>query len=152
MTNKVEQIERKVRHDVTDTVETVKQTFDVRRHIEERPWTAVGAALLVGYMLGSADVDLPDVGAMVNDVKHNLADVPGKISNNGMIASIADQFGDELQVLKAAAVTAGVTMLRDVVKQQAPALGREMERLKPQSTIRSAVPAPHADDLRSVVR
>ncbi len=53
MTEKMEQIESKVRGQVEQTTETVRRVFDVKGQIAERPWMAVGASILAGYMLGN---------------------------------------------------------------------------------------------------
>lgn len=64
MTDKLEQIESKVKGTVDDlkgsvenTVETVKenvkQAFDIKQQVSERPWTMLGASVVAGYVLGS---------------------------------------------------------------------------------------------------
>jgi ElaB/YqjD/DUF883 family membrane-anchored ribosome-binding protein len=37
---------------VKETVETVKESLDVTRHVQKRPWLAVGGAVAVGYLVG----------------------------------------------------------------------------------------------------
>lgn len=64
MTDKLGQIESKVKGTVDDlkgsvenTVETVKenvkQAFDIKQQVVERPWTMLGASVVAGYVLGS---------------------------------------------------------------------------------------------------
>jgi len=53
MTDKMGQIEAKVKSTVDDTTETVKRAFDIKGQAAERPWAAVGLSLLAGYVLGS---------------------------------------------------------------------------------------------------
>jgi len=64
MTDKLEQIESKVKGTVDDlkgsvenTVETVKenvkQAFDIKQQVNERPWMMLGASVVTGYVLGS---------------------------------------------------------------------------------------------------
>jgi hypothetical protein len=53
MTDKMEQIESKVRGTVENTVSSVKETFDLKGQVAQRPWTAVGAAVLAGFALGT---------------------------------------------------------------------------------------------------
>lgn len=64
MTDKLEMIESKVKGTVDDikgsvenTVETVKenvkQAFDVKQQVNERPWMMLGASVVAGYVLGS---------------------------------------------------------------------------------------------------
>ncbi len=51
----VEAAQHKVEHGVDavrETVENVKRTFNVKHHVEERPWLMLGASVLTGYALG----------------------------------------------------------------------------------------------------
>jgi hypothetical protein len=41
-----------------------------------------------------------------------------------------DQFGDEIQLLKAAAITSVFGLIRDTVRQNLPALNQEVERMR----------------------
>lgn len=66
MTDKMEQIEARVKGtvedikgSVEDTVENVKQAFDLRQQVDQRPWTMLGASVLAGYVLGSLGGDSP---------------------------------------------------------------------------------------------
>src|SRR5687767_11990215 len=49
MSNKVEQIESKIK----DTVEDTKRMVDVRYQVSQHPWAALGLSVFVGYTLGS---------------------------------------------------------------------------------------------------
>lgn len=53
MTEKIAAIEDKVKGQVNDTVETVKQAFDVKQQVGDHPWAALGISLLAGYVLGT---------------------------------------------------------------------------------------------------
>lgn len=60
MTARMEQIESRVQGTVEnvkgtaqEAVENVKQKLDVKRMVDQRPWTMLGAAMLVGFTLGS---------------------------------------------------------------------------------------------------
>ena len=52
MTEKVAAIESRVRGSVDEQVGAVKDALDVERIVRERPWAAVGAAIVAGYALG----------------------------------------------------------------------------------------------------
>ena len=66
MANKLEALEDKVMHTVQsakdtvkdslqsakDTVASVKQTFDLKHQVEQRPWTMVGGCFLAGLAVG----------------------------------------------------------------------------------------------------
>jgi len=53
MTDKMGQIEAKIKGTVDDTTETLKRGLDVKYQVSEHPWTALGVAVLAGYALGS---------------------------------------------------------------------------------------------------
>jgi len=53
MTDKMGQIEAKIKGTVDDTTETIKRGLDVKYQVSEHPWTALGVAVLAGYALGS---------------------------------------------------------------------------------------------------
>src|SRR5204863_5811815 len=49
MTDKIEQIETKIK----GTVEDTRRMVDIKYQVSQRPWAAMGVSLLVGYTLGS---------------------------------------------------------------------------------------------------
>jgi len=49
MTDKIEQIETKIK----GTVEDTRRMVDIKYQVSQRPWAALGVSLLVGYTLGS---------------------------------------------------------------------------------------------------
>lgn len=53
MTEKMEQIEHKIKGTVDDTTDSVKRMVDVKYQIAEHPWAAVGVSVVAGYVLGS---------------------------------------------------------------------------------------------------
>ena len=53
MTDKIEQIETKIK----GTVEDTRRMVDIKYQVSQRPWTALGISLLVGYTLGSIGGD-----------------------------------------------------------------------------------------------
>jgi ElaB/YqjD/DUF883 family membrane-anchored ribosome-binding protein len=53
MTEKIAAIEDKVKGQVNDTVENVKQAFDIKQQVGDHPWAALGVSLLAGYVLGT---------------------------------------------------------------------------------------------------
>jgi len=62
MTEKIAAIEDKVKGQVNDTVENVKQAFDIKQQVGDHPWAALGVSLLAGYVLGTlgdSDSDEP---------------------------------------------------------------------------------------------
>jgi len=53
MTDKIEQIETKIK----GTVEDTRRMVDIKYQVSQRPWAALGVSLLVGYTLGSIGDD-----------------------------------------------------------------------------------------------
>jgi hypothetical protein len=147
MTDKMEQIESRVKGTVDDTVETVRRTFDIRQQVDERPWTALGAAVLAGYVLGSMGDSEPrspsyqtwqpseshashtgyTAGTHTAGSHNDHSGIKHQASN--VVSDVMDQFSDELSVVKTAAVAAAMSMLRDAIKQHLPQVGQEYERL-----------------------
>jgi hypothetical protein len=48
----IERVRAKMARDVSALEITVRETFDLRHHIRERPFAFTGSALLLGFLLG----------------------------------------------------------------------------------------------------
>ena len=154
MTDKLGQIEDRVKGSVDDTVSTVKETFDVRHQVAARPWAALGASVMTGFVVGQL-TGSPQVrrGAkqMADRAEERWDDVQAAVSReNGkraayapaaprqpglvdqMVGQLTDQLGDELQVLEAAAVSAIVGLARDWLQTTIPQFGEEFQRARQQ--------------------
>jgi len=72
MTDKMGQIEAKIKGTVDDTTETLKRGLDVKYQVSEHPWTALGVAVLAGYALGSmgSNDSKPSTYRYSNDSRH----------------------------------------------------------------------------------
>jgi len=151
MTDKLEQIETKIK----GTVEDTRRMVDIKYQVSQRPWAALGVSLLVGYTLGSIGGDdqraQPQRGESFryyDEPKDDRArstrerDTASREAAFGqpadtrraaqpaMLDQIMDQFGDEFQMLKAAAITSVIGLVRDAVRQNLPALDQELGRLR----------------------
>jgi len=157
MTDKIEQIETKIK----GTVEDTRRMVDIKYQVSQRPWTALGISLLVGYTLGSIGGD--DTHAQSQrgepfryyEQPHNDRAHLGNEHDNsfargtntqraaqpGMLDQIMDQFSDEFQLLKAAAITSVISLIRDTVRQNLPALDQELGRLRSEQDGSSSTPA-----------
>lgn len=156
MTDKVEQIESRIRGTVENTTDSIKRFVDVKYQVGAHPWMALGVAMLAGYALGSADsgrtVEFrpgepyryypldserrpePRFASTPSDV-----DQRPRVAAEGLVDKIGTQFGDELQLLKAAAISTLIAVVRDTVQQSVPALHQETERLR-QETLQTSGP------------
>jgi len=167
MTDKIGQLETKIK----GTVEDTRRMVDVKYQVSQRPWAALGISLLVGYTLGSIGSDdsraQPQRGEPFRyyDEPHdNRARQARERENDsrntsftahsdtrhaaqpGMIDQIMDQFGDEFQLLKAAAISSVVSLVRDAVRQNLPALDQEVGRLRSEQDGNPSATSPRTND------
>jgi len=151
MTDKMEQIESKIKGTVDDT----RRMVDVKYQVSQRPWAALGASMLIGYALGSMGGDntpaQPQRGepfryyaepgddrarsAREHDAKLHSAALARqgdarRAAQPGFMDQIMDQFGDEIELLKAAAITSVTSLIRDTVRRNLPGVQQELERLR----------------------
>jgi len=165
MTDKLEQIETKIK----GTVEDTRRMVDLKYQVSQRPWAALGVSLLVGYTLGSIGGDdtraQPQPGepfryygephddrgraARERDTDSRNASFTQQADTRhkaqpGMLDQIMDQFGDEFQLLKAAAITSVIGLVRDAVRQNLPGIDQELGRLRAEQPGSSAAPAASA--------
>ena len=153
MTDKMEQIESKIKGTVEDTTTSLKQIVDVRYQVGERPWTVLGLSVLAGFALGSMGgetshppqpqpqpgqpfryypVDQHDRPSDYDAREHYAASLsaPRAPAQPGFFDQLNEQFGDEISMLKTAAMTTLIGVLRDTLQQSLPNLGREYNRLR----------------------
>jgi hypothetical protein len=167
MTDKIEQIETKIK----GTVEDTRRMVDIKYQVSQRPWAALGVSLLVGYTLGSIGGDdtraQPQRGEpfryydepnndRVRSARERDTDArrtsfaqhadTRRAAQPGMIDQIMDQFGDEFQLLKAAALTSVIDLIRDTVHRNLPALDQQMGRLRSEQGGTSALPSAPTND------
>jgi ElaB/YqjD/DUF883 family membrane-anchored ribosome-binding protein len=132
MTDKMEQIESKVRGTVDTTVETVGKIFDLKQQVGEHPWAALGLAALTGYLLGSVGGASEPAPRPGDAVRYYVDDPKARAASSGqqldLIGEISEQFGSELQVITAAATAAAMSMLRDTIKESLPQFGQAYEK------------------------
>jgi ElaB/YqjD/DUF883 family membrane-anchored ribosome-binding protein len=156
MTEKIGQIEDKVKGTVEGTMDSVKQTFNINTQVSDRPWAAFGVAVLIGYGLGSMGGgksqherthypqyagepmryypapslqagDSPTSQIKSSGKQQNFGITAGNTSyqsqgnaQSGFLGDLAEQFGSEFEVLKTAAVSAGIAFIRDIIKENVP--------------------------------
>jgi hypothetical protein len=151
MSDKLHQIEETIRGTIEDTTTAVKRTVDVRYQVGQHPWMALGVSFLAGYAVGSLgggdDERAERTSARRAGFEHryyeeqpaerrssSYASPTRRAASSGLLDQLKEQFGDELEMLKGAAVASVVGLVRDVVRQNMPALHQEMERLRSRSS------------------
>jgi ElaB/YqjD/DUF883 family membrane-anchored ribosome-binding protein len=142
ITEKIDLLEETVRDRVEGAKTRVKQSFDIRYHVDQRPWQMLGLSVVAGYLIGrmaanrTADVDTrayapkywrpqPASGSSQQtgfdaaaSASPAAAEVPSIVTRPRQRTSwaILDQFQGEIAALKGAAVAAVVSVIRDLLK------------------------------------
>lgn len=140
ITQKIELLEETVRDRVEGAKTKVKQSFDVRHHVNQRPWQMVGLSVLTGYLIGRMMANRKLDSSAREYGRKNWRRQPGSSQETGFAAAataatggetyppsiarpqqetrrgIFDQFQDEIATLKGAAVAAVVSVVRDLLK------------------------------------
>ncbi len=127
-----------------DAVEKTKEAFDVRTQVEQRPWAMLGLSVLAGYVLGSLGSDSDDYRPQYgNNYRANThpsqqdtgPSTMDKVREKG--GDFLSQFDDEINMLKAAALTTLTGALRDAVKGAVPALSQQIDKMTAGTTATS---------------
>lgn len=113
-----------------DALETkARQTFDLKHHVSERPWMALGAAVAVGYVLGSMGSNEPNQRwhgqpmTTTDYTQHAPIHMSQQSSSNGFLAP----FEAEIDMLRRTAVTTVTNFVQDAIKEYVPALGEQLK-------------------------
>jgi len=113
-----------------------RQTFDLKHQVSERPWMALGAATVAGYVLGSLGGSEPEPrwqtqSAAVTYKQHaNASDhtsPPAPDAGGSSVDRFLAPFDDEIAMLKTAAITTLTNFLHDIIKEYVPALGQQLK-------------------------
>jgi hypothetical protein len=156
MTDKMEQIESKIKGTVKDT----RRMVDIKYQVSQRPWAALGTSILIGYAIGSiggsehkplqhqhgetmryygepsdersrAMHDRETSSRSISAAQHQDA---RQQSKPGFLDQIMDQFGDEIELLKGAALASVTGLVRDTIHRNLPALQQEVDRMRGQQS------------------
>jgi ElaB/YqjD/DUF883 family membrane-anchored ribosome-binding protein len=143
---KVEETVDRVKSTFHETVDGVKRAFDVRYQARQRPWTVFGCSVVAGYLLGNLDA------RRVRQIGHwaqSLSSGDGRArygamssgtasytrsARPGVMDTLRERFGDEIEQLKAAAVGALIGAARDWLKESMPGLAPQIDRIACQTT------------------
>ena len=113
-----------------DTLETkARQTFDLKHRVSERPWMALGAAVAVGYVLGSSGSNEPDqrwYGQPITTTDYTQQG-PDHVSQQSRSNGLLAPLDAEIDMLRRAAVTTVTNFLQDAIKEYVPALSEQLK-------------------------
>jgi hypothetical protein len=164
MTETLEQIEGQVRDKVDTTVAQAREALDIRRHVNERPWLTLGAASLLGYLVGAMGGDdeaprqpvpgqpmryyaepahppQPDHGPAAERHASNGGYYAGQNGASGRpgalagaMAQVADPIREELSVMALAAVRSAMRVLRETLQESIPQFDSEYQSVQRERT------------------
>lgn len=148
--NTVEQTIQTVKGTVESTVQTVKRTFDLRYQTEQHPLLMTGGAVLAGYVVGwltSGDgarrvPERPRASRFAGNatfpgranIPSSEPEAPKPAARPSFFARLLDEYGDELRTLREAGIGALMGVIRDVVKEAAPAIAPQVQRAMDSAT------------------
>jgi ElaB/YqjD/DUF883 family membrane-anchored ribosome-binding protein len=118
-------------------VDAMRHSLDLQRHVQERPWTMMGASFAAGFLGGYVWQRAPQPAAMeVRGPAQAGARKPRSATPNGhgkrdgartapsrvreALSGMVDTFAPELAKLKSLGVSALVGVIRDVVSRSVP--------------------------------
>lgn len=150
ITEKIELLEESVRNRVEGAKTAVKRNFDLRYHVHQRPWQMFGLSIMAGYFIGrmvsdrsagwtrrehamAQQIGSGDTAAVASAVGDDLYTPP--IAQRAQKSSwgVLDQFHDEIETLKGAAIAAVVSVVRDLLKTAAASVKDSATALTDQS-------------------
>jgi len=120
-----------VKEKVYEGVETVKDAFDVKAHVDRHPWLMLGGSVLCGYVIGDLLVGVMD---KTSDRKFTLTPTPREVRSNdrqrteqnehngaaSTIQSWLKPFEPEIQHLKGLALGAALGTVREMLAEEVP--------------------------------
>jgi ElaB/YqjD/DUF883 family membrane-anchored ribosome-binding protein len=118
-----------------DTVASVKQTFDLKHQIEQRPWTMVGGCFLAGLVVGH----LMPMGRPSSNKPMTAPPINGNYATSGPAPrmqieppsppGILEPFHDEIAKVKGIAIGFVMGLVRDSIKESVPQMASEIDDL-----------------------
>ena len=118
-----------------DTVASVKQTFDLKHQIEQRPWTMVGgcflAGLAVGHLMprGRPQSSMPLSGPPQNGNYAANGPAPRMQAEAPIQPGVLEPFQEEIDKVKAIAIGFVMGLVRDSIKESVPQMASKIDDL-----------------------
>jgi ElaB/YqjD/DUF883 family membrane-anchored ribosome-binding protein len=151
---------------VNETVGAVRQTFDLEYQMEVRPWTMMAGSVCVGLLAGALvgrqtrgrsfgeftssgyrglSESLSSAGSAAQEYAHRARE-----QGPSLASQLYHQFEPEIQQVKELAIGYAAALLRDMIKQAAPAIRDQVDEFMNRATtkfggqpIREPVLQPH---------
>jgi len=134
----VEDMVDRVKDAADDFVVRTKQTFDPTYHVDQRPWTMVGGAILVGYIIGtmgsrSRHPTYMYPTAPSQPVSRDAGSTSGASSRyqTSMWEDVGKEISNEIEHAKHALIQAGRSFVQDFFIQALPALAQSFGTRRP---------------------
>ena len=122
-----------------DTVASVKQTFDLKHQVEQRPWTMVGGCFLAGLAVGHLlprrrpQSSMPPSGPAAIWQPCRRAACPSELprlqAEPPRQSSVLEPFQEEISKVKAIAIDFVVGLIRDSIKESVPQMASKIDDL-----------------------
>lgn len=144
-----------VKHSAQEKVKKVKQKLDIRRVTQQRPWTMFGISVAAGFVAGNLTgrerrrgepeawyEGEPEQLAMAEEVwaqeepeRERGFQRRGRArrqreGRGGFLATVKEQFGDEISAFTRAAVVSAGRSVRGFMEQNLPHFAEEFERAR----------------------
>jgi ElaB/YqjD/DUF883 family membrane-anchored ribosome-binding protein len=156
ITEKLELLEESVRGRVESAKTAVKQNFDIRYHVNHRPWQMFGLSIMAGFLIGrwafdrrsdwqspggkysraqaeAQQLGVADASQLPSAVGDDLYTPPTSQRPKKPSWAIFDQFHDEIETLKGAAIAAVVSVVSELLKSVTASLKESARSLTDQS-------------------
>jgi ElaB/YqjD/DUF883 family membrane-anchored ribosome-binding protein len=134
----VEDMVDRVKDAADDIVGRTKQTFDPTYHVDQRPWTMVGGAILVGYIIGtmrsrSRHPSYMYPAAASQPMPRDVGSRSGQLSRyqTSLWGDVGKEISNEIEHAKHALIQAGRSFVQDFFIQVLPALAQSFGSRRP---------------------
>lgn len=104
---------------LSEAILSVKQSVDVKHHVEERPWTMIGGAVVLGYLGGSL---LQGAGGADHNGHDSNGQGPqthrgsGSAQGGGLLGKLGEAIAPEIQTLRDVAMGAVLAAVHDKLR------------------------------------
>ena len=127
----VEDMVDRVKDAADDIVVRTKQTFDPTYHVDQRPWTMVGGAILVGYIIGTMGSRSRHPSYMYPAAAASPIPAQSIRYQTSLWGDVGKEISNEIEHAKHALIQAGRSFVQDFFIQVLPALAQSFGSRRP---------------------